>query len=206
MIRQAQSYLAGAASSAALISAAVAAFVLLASLAAFHEWPAPNLGASAENVPVVNAGSPAEAAAGALTPAGNFVAARAPNGAVLPGGGVFGVPATNSVPAGSQGPAGGTFDPSDPNSVAPPGQTTPTQGVPTSSPETSPSSTSLSQNLSSSVNNTTNSVDNTLGGALSATGVNQTVQSVSQNTVGPGTAGGNVVDGVGGTLAGLTGN
>src|SRR6476660_5112055 len=81
MIRQAQSYFAGAASSAALIAAAIAAFVLLASLTAFHAWPVPHLGGSADTVTAATGPSAASQAAGkALAPAPNLIAAARPVG------------------------------------------------------------------------------------------------------------------------------
>jgi hypothetical protein len=48
MVRQAQSYLAGAVSSVALIAAAVVAFVVLISAQAFHDWPLSGLGFGGE--------------------------------------------------------------------------------------------------------------------------------------------------------------
>lgn len=78
MVRQAQSYLAGAASSAALLAAAVAAFALLASVSTFEEWPSPTFGGSPATVtapPTRSAPSAAAQAAGvALAPAVRAVA------------------------------------------------------------------------------------------------------------------------------------
>ena len=80
MVRQAQSYLAGAASSAALLAAAVAAFALLASVSTFQEWPSPMFGGSPATVtaPPTRPSAAAQAAGAALAPAVRAVATDRP--------------------------------------------------------------------------------------------------------------------------------
>jgi hypothetical protein len=76
MVRQAKRYLAGAASSAALIAVAIVAFVLLVSAEAFRQWPIGGLGSG--DPPSLAPARSVEAAAAAKTRA--VAAARAARG------------------------------------------------------------------------------------------------------------------------------
>lgn len=199
MIRQAQSYLAGAATSAALLAAAITTFVLLASFAAFRDWPTPGAGGPDEPVPSIAGGAPAEAAAGALSPAPDFVAASAPVGPPLTAGGTAGTSAFFEG-APPPGESGGPTPPRGPIGPLPEPGPTPPSGV--SIPAPPPQAPSTSGQVAGTVNNTVSQVDQTLGGTLGQLGVTQTVHSATSGLVGPGSAGGQALDGVGGLLNG----
>ncbi|MEK6278173.1 MAG: hypothetical protein AABM29_09195 [Actinomycetota bacterium] len=185
MIRQAQSYLAGAASSAALIAAAITTFVLLASFSAFRDWPMPNLRGSDRGAATVTGGAPADAAAGALAPAPDFVAASAPVGPPLTAAGVGGGAA---FIGGALPPRGGDEQtaPGGPNVPLPgPGATSIGPGNFTPAPQLPPAPPTSGQ-VAGTLNNTVNQVDHALGGALSQLGVSQTVNSATNGLLGSG--------------------
>jgi hypothetical protein len=184
MIRQAQSYLFGAVSGAAMVAAGVAVFVLLASISALHLWPV-HLGGSAGTVTAPASGTAAApTAAAALAPATGFVATRAPTGPFLAGGGVRGAPVKLAG-------GGGATSPGGPGATSPGGQSG--SGAPPSS------------GVGGAVSNTLQSVTKTVGGALNGLGVGQTVQGVNKSL--PNTPVGNAVKGtVGGVVGGLGGS
>lgn len=119
MIRQAQSYLAGAASSAALIGAAVATFVLLASFSAFREWPLPDFNGAevseSVNAPLAVSSPASQAAAAALGSATDFITSSAPAGAAV----VAGPEGTTPIGEGPGAPGPDTTDPGGPTGSAP---------------------------------------------------------------------------------------
>jgi hypothetical protein len=194
MIHDARSYLAGAAASAALIAAAVTAFVLLASLSAFRDWPVPDLGGPGDGVTAVTSGVPAQAAAAALSTAPDFVARTDPVGPPLTAGDASGatelfagtLPPGVDLPQGPAAPGVPTAGPGDPASGP---------GV-DSVPPTDPAPPSTSSQIAGTVNGAVGGVDDTLGGTLGETGVKQTVQDTTNTLLGPGSTGGQVVDGL----------
>src|SRR5262245_43274000 len=106
MVRQAHTYLAGAVSATALVSAAVVAFVLLVSLQALKDWPLAALGGDDDAAlsPARPAGSGGGASAGAGSPGAAQAGAASRGGGRVGAGGRDGNAAPGAAPG--EAPAG----------------------------------------------------------------------------------------------------
>jgi hypothetical protein len=219
MIRQAQTYLHGAASGAGLVAAAVVGFVLLVWLSPFHGLPLPSLGFGADGI------TPASERSLDSTPAAHRAGA---GGVVRRTGGRKSSAQANSNPAkpGQDGsPKGGQNVTTHSDLGSNPGAGPAPQGPGRDDPAPqggggsgggAPSglqvgdTTVNSQAASDAANGVVDTVDQATGGALDQTGVSDTAHGVIDGAVGPGSTAGGAVDGalgaVGGALGGSPGS
>jgi hypothetical protein len=212
VIHQARTYLAGAVSGAALIAAAVVAFVLLVSVQGLRDWPLAGLGGGDESGSVspaqpvtAPAAGDSDAVAGGASPAD---ADPVGGGAGEPAGGGGGIPAGAGTPPPS--PGGETPVSSRPGSGAT-GGPAPGRRRGGSQPQPQPASTapSPSGTIAGAVNGTIAGVDRATGGALGRSGVKKATEGVVNGVAGPQSSVGKTVDEVAekakGTVGGLLG-
>jgi hypothetical protein len=214
MIRQAQTYLAGAASSAALIGAAVVAFVLIVWLNPLRDLQLPDLGGADALAPVSSGPLPREVASsafGSQARGDGDRARRASGSAESPAaprraeGRATTGPGRDAGGGGAPGEAP-TSGPRPPRSSGGGGS-----GPAAGAPEKAESGLSVGgSNLDSStvpgaVGGAVGSADQALGGALGQTGVGNAVQGATQGLVGPGSTAGQTIDGALGAANGVLG-
>jgi hypothetical protein len=212
MIRQAHTYLAGAASSAALICAAVLAFVLLAWLNPLRDLQLPDLGGVDAIAPVSSGPLPREVATSAFGSDARGDRARAPRAsgsAENPATGRRGEGGTPADPGRSVG-GGGAGE--APTSGPPPAQSSggggsgPTAAAPLGGSGLSVGGSSVnSGSVPGAVGGAVGSTDQALGGTLGQTGVGNAVQGATQGLVGPGSTAGQTIDGALGAANGVIG-
>jgi hypothetical protein len=218
MIRQAHSYLAGAASSAALICAGVVGFVLIAWLNPLRDLPLPDLGGADALAPVSSGPLPRE-----VSSTGFGSDARATSERGQRPSGPVGEPGTGRQPSadGSTGPRagqdlGGGGGSSLGEAPAPAPAPAPADGSRDPAPAAGSSeggdsglsvggSTVNSGSVTDAVGGAVSGADQALGGALQQSGVGDVVQGAVQGAAGPESAAGQTVDGVLGTANGLIG-
>jgi hypothetical protein len=202
MVRQAQSYLAGAASSAALLAAAIATFVLLASFTAFREWSPLSFGGSGSetvNSPLAEPPAAAQAAAAALAPATSLIAATTPvpsGSDIAPRDSGFGPIDIGPTPPVGPGPSIDPLPPIDP---------TPPVNPPVIDPP--PVDTGRQEGpVGDAVDNLDDTVTETTGGL----GLSNSLEQTTETLIGPDTVLGNTVETtvnvLGGTLRGILGD
>ncbi len=204
MVRQAQTYLAGAVSATALVSAAVVAFVLLVSFQALKDWPLAALGGGDESSlsparPVDTGGRSSSATGGAGSARADAAAQgqgsegagaveRGGNGALgaAPGEAPVGAPTTQSPGAGG-GSEGFAASGSNGAGSGP-------QGGGAGSGTGSGSGQSTSGAVTGAVNDTVAGADEAVGGALGETGVTDVTEGAVNGVAGPESPVGETVD------------
>lgn len=223
LIRQAQTYFAGAVSGTALIGAAVVAFVLLVSMQALKDWPLAGIGLGGD-----------ESSQGGPSRHGGTVGTRAGSTAPTagPARGAAGGNAASQKEGGS-GPRAGVGTAPEPSSSSPaatPQPSAPGGGTANGSPTTSSSrassgggagsspaggsgsdssgsgSQSTSGAITGAVNETVKGVDEATGGVVGDTGVTKATEEAVNGVAGPESVVGKTVDetvkAVGGLLGG----
>jgi hypothetical protein len=197
VIRQAQTYLAGAASSAALLAAAILGFIAVAWFSSQSVFPDPDIGAgedltapfaSSLEATVLSRASASAAPRPDGTRSGG-AAADARGGAADQGGG--GAPATDlgDTPGSPAGP-GDTREPGAPSA--------PTRGGGTGG------GASPAEGVGSTVNQTIDDVDEILGGTLTETGASGIVKGAVGSVTNPDAPQSSPVEAVGNAVNGVT--
>ena len=199
MIRQAHTYLAGAASSAALLAACVVGFVVLVWLNPFSGLSLPDLGGADTVTPLSTRAKPARPA-GLAGPARLGAALRTPAATVRQ---------RSGSPGGAQQPGAAADLPS--GSGSPPaasggGGAGSTRGADSpGSGGTAGGATQGSGSAAATVNGAANGADQASGGALQGTGVSAVAHGVVETALGPGSAAGPAADGALGAVGGALG-
>jgi hypothetical protein len=214
VIRQAQSYLAGAISSTALIGAAVVLFALLITTQGLRDWPISGLGLDKGANDEVSVAPVKPAAGGA---AGADAAAVQGGGSATGGGSpAAGSGAPGQANVGRPGGAGSGPAPDSPVASAPGsqpnGQGPGSGGGGGAASGSNPGSggatgggggQSTSGNVANTVNDTVNAADDALGGALGKSGVTKATEDVVDRVAGPDSPVGETVDKAGEAVEGL---
>jgi len=200
MIRQAHSYLAGAASSAALIAAGVVGFVVIAWLSPLPSLPLPDFGGSDTATPVSASPDGPPGPGGPTTASGRAGDATAGARTAGSGSGAAGSPGASSGQGGGEpiGSPGGLAE----NPGAAPA---PSGGGRGEAPATTPQGSGQglesgggnvnSQAVTDAVNDAVAGADSATGGALQQTGVPGAAQGAVEGLVGPSSTTGQAVDG-----------
>lgn len=200
MIRQAQTYLAGAGASAALLAAAVVGFIAVAWFSTQSVFPDPDIGAGADlSAPFAPSleRTVLSRASGSGAP-GTGGAASA--GATAGRGGATGDQPAGESPqtdlGGGPGPGPGPSDPGDPGSSS-------TRGP---APSASAGGGAIpTAGAGSTVNQTIDEVDETLGGTLSQTGAGEIAKGAVSTVTGPDSPVTPPLEAAGGVIKGATG-
>lgn len=197
MIKQAQTYLAGARLSVALVVAALAGFLILGSVKGFSNFGVPGLGGGTSTPTLDSTSLPARDAALVLNPGGAAAAVAQPGApGATPARGDGRGPANPADPGNGPGVGGGN-DQGAGDIGTPQGGGGGSGDSGGANPGTTPAPTPPAVNsgtIKNTVDNTANTVDNTSGGALTQTGVAPVVKGATAGLAGPDSAAGSAVD------------